>query len=497
LHRRRPARAERAESLLEEGGDGGHPQTVAAEPDGAAGARTHRVPAGYSSVILAAVIRAFTNVLIFLALTAEIQGITFHGEWATPMTGFYTFMFSGMPGVHLIPWDVLVVGTLIAARKSERSRGVPAIARTIKISWAALALTWVWGMLRGGSPYQTIWQLHWFVMGLVFAFLVSSSCRSYADAYRLGRIVVFAAVYRSFILLLFYFLVARHLPEEPPVLTDHADSVLFAGAITLLAVHSLEQRTWSSFGRFLGLSIPILVAIALNGRRIAWLELGLTPVVTYLLLPKGVVKRKITRVMLLLSPLVIAYIVAGWGRPVGIFKPVGSISTMFGENQDVSSIMRDIENYNLMRTLKVNPLLGVGWGNQYVEEVQAYDISGIFPQYRYLPHNSLLGAVAFTGMLGFGGIWLIVPMATLLHAKVYSLSTHKIARAAALGCLLVMITCVIEMWGDVGFQSLTVNTMMGIAIGLAARLPVLTELWPPAPRAQRPPPSPALPATTA
>ena len=438
-------------------------------------------------------VRAFTNILVFLALTCEIRGVTFHGEWVTPMTGFYTFLFSGLPVLHLVPWDLLVLGTLVAARTSERNKGVPAIARTIKISWAALGLTWLWGMLRGGSAYQTIWQLHWFVMSLVLAFLVSASCRSYGDAYRLGRIVVVASVYRSFILLVFYFTIARHLPEEPPVLTDHADSVLFTAGITLMAVHVLEQRSFAAFGKFLVLSIPIFVAIALNGRRIAWLELGLAPIVTYLLLPKGAVKRRITRVMLLLSPLVIAYVAAGWGRPVGIFKPVGSISTMFGENQDVSSIMRDIENYNLMRTLKVNPLLGVGWGNQYVEEVQAYDISSIFPQYRYLPHNSLLGAVAFTGMLGFGGIWLIVPTTALFHTKVYALASNKIARAAALGCLLVMITCVIEMWGDVGFQSLTVNTTMGIAVGLAARLPVLTELWPPA-RTERPPPSPALPA---
>ena len=97
-------------------------------------------------------------------------------------------------------------------------------------------------------------------------------------------------------------------------------------------------------------------------------------------------------------------------------------------------------------------------------------------------------------MIGFGGIWLIVPTATLLHAKVYALVNHKLAREASLGCMLVMITCVIEMWGDVGFQSLLTNVMMGIAIGLAARLPVLGELWPAA-RAERPSPSPTQTAT--
>jgi hypothetical protein len=152
---------------------------------------------------------------------------------------------------------------------------------------------------------------------------------------------------------------------------------------------------------------------------------------------------------------------------------------MFGANQDASSIMRDIENYNLMRTLKTNPLLGVGFGKEYIEEVRAYDISSIFPQYRYLPHNSLLGVIAFTGMLGFAGVWQPIPVSIYFHARVLKYASKlRVPRIAALSSLLTLMMVTIEMWGDVGFNHVTVTTMMGVALALGGRVASVAGIWP-------------------
>ena len=62
----------------------------------------------------------------------------------------------------------------------------------------------------------------------------------------------------------------------------------------------------------------------------------------------------------------------------------------------VTSETRNIENYNLIMTLKSNPILGSGWGHEYEEVSVAYSIKEFFEQYRYIPHNSLVGLVAFT-----------------------------------------------------------------------------------------------------
>ena len=142
-------------------------------------------------------------------------------------------------------------------------------------------------------------------------------------------------------------------------------------------------------------------------------------------------------------------------------------------------MMRDIENYNLLQTLRKNPFLGTGWGHEYVEEVRAFDIASIFPQYRYKPHNSLLGVVAFAGMIGFSGIWQIIPVVAFLHARVYRITLVPVARVAALAGLVVLVLGVLQMWGDLGFDSLLVNVLMGASLAVAGRLPALVDVWPP------------------
>jgi hypothetical protein len=131
-----------------------------------------------------------------------------------------------------------------------------------------------------------------------------------------------------------------------------------------------------------------------------------------------------------------------------------------------------------MRTLKWNPVTGFGWGREYIEEVVAFDISSIFPQYRYLPHNSLLGVIAFTGMFGFWGLWQLVVTTVLMHAKVYREARATWAKTAAMSCLAGIAIIEIQMWGDIGFNHRMVCAMLAITVGLAARLPVLTKLWP-------------------
>ncbi len=422
--------------------------------------------------------RWFANILIWLALTAEIEGAIYAGLWETPLTTIGTALFRTV--LHVVPWDVLVLITLALSLPGAERQRVPAVLRSIAICGASIALLWLWGVLRGGSAYQTMFQLHPFVMGLFVALLVANTYRSTAQIVGLGRLVVFACLYRSAMCILFYVLVAKDLPksQELAALTDHCDSVLFVGGLFVLVINALEKRTtaailWAVLG-----AAPIIAAIVLNNRRIAWLGVGVGFFLIFLLLPKGKLKRGIVYGLLATSPVLGAYVAAGWGNPVGIFKPVGSISTMFGDKQDTSSIMRDIENYNLLVTLKSNPLLGAGFGTQYVEEVRAFDIASIFVQYRYLPHNSLLGVIAFTGMLGFAGIWQMVVVATYLHAKVYRESQARVPRIAAMSCLVGILIIEVQMWGDIGFNHQMVCVMLAITVGLGARLPTLSGVWP-------------------
>jgi O-Antigen ligase len=425
------------------------------------------------------VLRWIANILIWIALTAEIEGHIFANKWSTWLTPISTLFFKTV--LHIVPWDAAVLLVTILTWQRSSKRRVQPVVQSLKYVCMALAGSFVWGTLMGGQPYQAYFQTHCFIMGLVVAVMVMNTCKTVAHVEALGKVVVFACLYRALVCVWFYLEIARHLPkgQEMAALTDHCDSVLFVGGLFVLVVNALERRKlmsllWVLFG--IGL---IGFAIVVNNRRIAWLGVGVGFVLIYLLLPKGKLKKRINWVLIALSPAMVAYVSAGWGNPVGIFKPVGSISTMFGQNQDTSSIMRDIENYNLVRTLKWNLITGYGFGRQYIEEIVAFDISSIFPQYRYLPHNSLLGAIAFTGIIGFWGMWQMVAVAVFMHARVYRGSKLPTLRTASMASLVGIVIIEVQMWGDIGFNHQMVTTMLAVAVGLSARLPILADVWPP------------------
>jgi hypothetical protein len=305
--------------------------------------------------------RWFVNLLFWLVMTIEVQGSIFTGLWSTPLTPISTILFT--PVLHIIPWDALLLIAWIASFGNRGAR-VPAVGRSIAICALSLVGVWLWGLLHGSSTYQAVFQLHSFVLSLFIASTVANVYRTRADVLSLGRTIAFATVYRALTAVGFWFFVAKDLKEPPIAMTEHTDTVLFVVGLFLLIVNAMERRTTGAIVTMLLAAIPIVGAIVVNNRRLAWLAVAVAFGLMYILLPKGKTKTRINRIALGLSPLIVAYVAAGWGNPTGIFKPVGSISTMFGEHQDTSSLMRDIENYNLMVTLKSSPLLGVGWGTE-------------------------------------------------------------------------------------------------------------------------------------
>jgi hypothetical protein len=423
------------------------------------------------------------NVLFWLVMTIEVQGGIFAGLWSTPLTPISTILFT--PVAHVYPWDAMLLVVWGISFTIGGAR-VPAVGRSLKITIGALVATWLWGVLHAGTTYQAIFQLHSFALSLFVATAVAAVYRTRADFVSLGRTIASACVYRSLTAVGFWFFVAKDLKEPPIAMTEHTDTVLFVIGMFLFIVNFFEKKTvLSGLLMVLGLA-PIIGGIIVNNRRLAWLCVGVAFVLMYLLLPKGKQKKKINRILLLMSPAIAAYIAVGWGNPTGIFKPVGSISTMFGDHQDTSSMMRDIENYNLMVTLKSSPLMGIGWGAEYIEQLRAIDISQIFPQYRYMPHNSLLGVIAFTGMLGFAGIWQMVLVAVYFHTLVYRNTKVQAARVASMVALIGVLVIELQCWGDIGFNHPMVCCMLAIIVGSAARLPIMAGVYAPAAAATPP-----------
>jgi hypothetical protein len=226
-----------------------------------------------------------------------------------------------------------------------------------------------------------------------------------------------------------------------------------------------------------------LGAIQFNSRRIAWVSLAMALAIFYVLMPPGRAKRSVNRGARILGPIILLYVVVGWGRANPIFLPLRSLSTV-STQEDGSTLARNAENLGLIATASyTNILVGAGWGRPYVFLTLKYDISG-FELWRYVPHNSILGVLAFTGILGFCGFWLVIPTGVFLNARTARLATAPRYRAIALVGACEMIVACNQLYGDMGLFTLVAMYTLGISYGIAMRLPLLAGTWAnvPAPR---------------
>jgi hypothetical protein len=201
------------------------------------------------------------------------------------------------------------------------------------------------------------------------------------------------------------------------------------------------------------------------------------------------------------SPVILAYVLAGWWLPSRVFGPVHFIRSLVVETRtdgslDRSTLYRDAENYNLVYTFRSNPLLGTGFGHPFGQAAQLDDISGSFKEFAYLPHNSVLGLWAFTGAAGFTGIFAPLVIALFLAARAHACAVapaHAIAATSSMACIGAY---VLHMWGDIGFTEAHSIFLVGLAVAVAGqsghrRRSLKARRWravTPAPEDRGPPP---------
>jgi O-Antigen ligase len=424
---------------------------------------------------------------LFVAWTAErIGDVMYYANWRSPFQLFGHF-FVSVPGIRMPPWEILLllVAPLCFLRPGAfRQRPWPMDA-AILVSLATVALTFFWGLARGGSAYQSYWQLHNFLSALLMGALLLSVVRNPGDVKALGLTILAAALVRA-TLATYFFVVhvrGRNLSPYPMFMTSHADSLLFAAGVLVALCWAFARMRWTSWLAAAVVVPWLLVGMKVNNRRSAWIELAVSLVFGYLLLRRERrVRRRVNRWMLAAAPLLVVYVVVGWNRPGPLFAPLRAVSTTTGEGEDVSSIARNEESMNLVYTYLENPLLGTGWGHPYREISSSYTGSfgekSRFWQYPFLPHNSLVGIAAFGGVVGLVGIWLVVPMTAFLASGSYRRAARSVDRAASMAALCFLPAYGVDAFAYISCHGLTSGLLLSVAMATAGKVSAWTGAWP-------------------
>jgi hypothetical protein len=436
--------------------------------------------------------------LMFFSLIADApQDNPMGGLWHSPLYALgqllcdnwsKTFAIAALPfsGMDLLCLMLLV---RVAAR---RAQGYPPGGSVLvaDVLWKAMAaflatvvLLGVVGAWRGGQMDTAYWQVRQLIHIPAFAFLLAEALEETRDHQLFAPIVLAAALIKTAVGLYFHFVIAVPRGLDAPYVTTHSDTLLFCLSLALVTTRWLEQPDWPSLRRMLWFVPPVMVAVWLNNRRIAYVGLaGIFLLVWQFTRPNGA-KRTVARMGLLALPLIGAYLVAGWRSPEPVFKPVASIRTIVATPDeavsaaDSSTRSRDIENFNLGQTLRLHPL-GTGLGQEYEEVVQGPDISADFALYRYIPHNSVLWMLTAAGPIGFFLLWSVFTVGVYLAARSYRFARHAVDRISALAALCTVLLFLVQAWGDMGTQNWSTTWLLAAALVVAGKLAVLTGAWP-------------------
>ena len=417
-------------------------------------------------------------VLLFVAWVGEwpreLDSVMYSGLWRSPFE-FFGPLFVPLPGIHMFTWQLLLVALAPVCLITPRAfrRRPLAMDAAIVTSFGSIALTFLWGWMRGGAAYQAYYQLWRFLTALLVGLLLLSVLRKSHHLRALGATVLVAALIRGTLVPWFYWFHVRGKVEPPPeYMTNHDDSLLFVAAILIVVSWAFAKgRRWAWAVAAL-VSMHQLYAIVVNDRRIAWVELALSLATCYMLIGPGRWRRRVNRWLMVAAPVALVYVAVGWGREGALFAPIHALATT-GSNADPSSLARQEEVRNLLYTMSNNgnPLLGTGWGVPYQKLTSIYaNYSADWVLALYTPHNSLLGLAVFGGLVGIGGIWLVVPVAAFLGARGYRWSTHPLDRAAAMVAVAILPAYSVHCFGDIGFQSFPGGLFLGVAIAVAGKV---------------------------
>jgi len=435
-------------------------------------------------------------VLMFLCF-AEDWGCAYKSHLGAPLAWVHDVFIEPLP-IKVRPLDLVILGVFIAASARKKVLQVPAMRNALLLAVGTTIVAFAWGLARGGDSRAASWQVYLILSCILFAFTVGTVFRTPADYVTLAKWLMAAAVYRAVFCWVSHFTWGRtSLGEGGAYLTTHDDTIGWVVCILVLIVNTVSKKpSLLVLLRNFVLGVLILGAIQYNNRRLAWVSLGMALIVSYFLFPPGRAKRVVNRVLMVASPLLLLYVVVGWGRGNTIFMPLRSLSTI-STQEDASTLARNAENLGLIATGNAFGFgLGSGWGRPYICLTHKYDISN-FELWQYVPHNSILGLLAFTGVIGFIGFWTAIPTAVFLNARVARLARDPLARNVALVAAAQIVVCANQLYGDMGLFFFKPMYVLGISYAIALRLPRATDLWTPQPVAATPraaQPSPAPPA---
>jgi len=193
---------------------------------------------------------------------------------------------------------------------------------------------------------------------------------------------------------------------------SHEESFFFNSYIIFFIVSIVYRPSKALFYTTIGfLPLVILGNLACNRRAGTAALIIVLPImiaVLYKNLPKS--RKMIAVVALSFAILSTGYYQVFKNSGSMIAQPARAVKSQFDpDERDASSnAYRDAENQDLMATIKLDPILGYGYGKRMLHAVPIADISALYEFWDVVTHNQILWIWMRVGTIGFTAFWIAV-----------------------------------------------------------------------------------------
>jgi hypothetical protein len=254
--------------------------------------------------------KTLLGLLTFLVLT-EDSGCIYAEHFGAPLGWVRNIFLEPLP-IKIRLFDIILIGVLVATSSKRDIYGpnVRPMRNALFVLLGGTVFCVLYGILHGGDFRFASWQTYLILSTVLYAFTVASAFRTPADYVTLAKWLLAGAAYRALFCWISYFTWGRAtLGESGAFLTTHDDTIGWVVAIMVLVINTIDRRSLLVALRNLVFMLFFVGAIQFNSRRLAWVSLAMGLVVMYAFFPPGTAKKRVTRVLLAIVPLIALYVI--------------------------------------------------------------------------------------------------------------------------------------------------------------------------------------------
>lgn len=380
---------------------------------------------------------------------------------------------------------IMVVGGLLTWARAAQDAGIRRPTGPIMVAFSlyvgTLLLGAMHGLLSGGTFNLVLWEIRPQIQAFVLFLLTASLVGNRRQIQVLAIVMLLSEIVKGAVgAFRYYFTLHGNLGSAEEVLA-HEDSY-FLGLYLLAAAIAVM---WLPRRRLL---IPLLLGAPLvtmgllaNSRRAGLFALGVALAVMLVL---GIRFEPRLRTRLLVTAIIagvvlVVVVASGWNSSgSGMASQIArSVRSIFDPSlrDNSSDIYRLAENANLAFNFRSSPIIGIGFGFPFAVVYPMADISQIYALWNVIPHNNVLWIGMRMGTLGFVTFFCLLGMAMVQGCQILRTRRDPLLRAVVVFCLAALAAELVVAYTDLQLENNRNMIMMGVVLGLLARIPFLPE----------------------